>query len=169
MTETQTGALRWTGYVPGAVGKITELHAVYYHENWGLDASFEAQVGKELSEFILEFQEGRDGLWVVSSGGELAGSIVIDGRQSDTRGARLRWLIVAPQFQNLGVGHELLNHAVDFCQKAGHRHIYLWTFEGLDTARVMYEHVGFRLSEEMEAPQWGKALVAQKFELDIEI
>jgi GNAT superfamily N-acetyltransferase len=100
---------------------------------------------------------------------ELAGSIVIDGRQSDTRGARLRWLIVAPQFQNLGVGHELLNHAVDFCQKAGHRHIYLWTFEGLDTARVMYEHVGFRLSEEMEAPQWGKALVAQKFELDIEV
>jgi hypothetical protein len=33
----------------------------------------------------------------------------------------------------------------------------------------MYEHVGFRLSEEMEAPQWGKALVAQKFELDIEV
>ena len=22
------------GYYPGVVGKITELHAVYYHEHW---------------------------------------------------------------------------------------------------------------------------------------
>jgi hypothetical protein len=43
------------GYFPGAVGKITELHAVYYHENWGFDISFETQVGRELSEFLRDF------------------------------------------------------------------------------------------------------------------
>ena len=52
------------GYYPGIVGKITELHAVYYHENWGFDVTFETQVGGELSEFVNQFEENRDGLWV---------------------------------------------------------------------------------------------------------
>ena len=55
-----------SGYYPGAVGKITEIHAVYYHENWGFDVSFETQVGRELSEFVSRFEEERDGLWAVS-------------------------------------------------------------------------------------------------------
>ena len=38
------------GYYPGVVGKITEIHAVFYNENWGFDVSFETQVGSELSE-----------------------------------------------------------------------------------------------------------------------
>ena len=51
------------GYYPGVVGKITEIHAVYYNEHWGFDVSFETQVGRELSEFISNFDEDRDGFW----------------------------------------------------------------------------------------------------------
>ena len=72
------------GYYPGVVGKITELHAVYYHEHWGFDASFETQVGRELSIFVNEFDEERDGLWVATVGGKFAGAVAIDGHNSGT-------------------------------------------------------------------------------------
>jgi hypothetical protein len=50
-------AIKIHGYYPGVVGKITEIHAVYYHEHWGFDVSFETQVGRELSIFVSEFDE----------------------------------------------------------------------------------------------------------------
>ena len=66
-----------SGYYPGVVGKITEIHAVYYHEHWGFDVSFETEVGKELSEFVGQFDTDRDGLWVATKNGEFAGDISI--------------------------------------------------------------------------------------------
>jgi GNAT superfamily N-acetyltransferase len=167
MTHPKITGLQWIEYFPGAIGKITELHAIYYYENWHLDVSFEAQVGKEISEFIAGFQKDKDGLWIVTSGEMLAGCIVIDSSRADTQGARLRWFIVAPEFQGLGIGRALLNRAVAFCGEAGYRRIYLWTFKGLDVARSLYESIGFQLSEEIEAHQWGIELVAQKFELSL--
>ena len=50
--------VQFTGYVPGVVGKITEVHGIYYYENWGLDVSFETEVGRELSEFVDRFRPG---------------------------------------------------------------------------------------------------------------
>ena len=58
MTGAALHGLEITGYFPGVIGRITETHAVYYHENWGFDASFETQVGRELSEFIGELRMG---------------------------------------------------------------------------------------------------------------
>ena len=153
-----------TGYFPGAVGKITELHATYYYEHWRLDLSFETQVGRELSEFINEFQEDRDGFWVATVTEEFAGSVAIDGREAENQGARLRWLIVAPKFQGSGIGGLLLQEALKFCNAAGYKRIYLWTFKGLDVARSLYEHAGFRLCEEHDVNQWGRDLTEQLFE-----
>lgn len=159
--------VKLTGYFPGAIGKITELHATYYHDNWGLDVSFETQVGRELSEFISELQENRDGFWVAEVGGDFAGSVAIDGRQAGKQGARLRWLIVDPRFQGRGVGRELVKEALEFCKKAGYKKVYLWTFKGLDAARFLYERSGFRLREEHDVDQWGKNLTEQRFDLDL--
>ncbi|NNG08385.1 MAG: GNAT family N-acetyltransferase, partial [Desulfobacteraceae bacterium] len=61
MEEPELDGLELTGYYPGAVGKITEIHATYYSEHWGFDVSFETQVGREFSEFIKDFEENRDG------------------------------------------------------------------------------------------------------------
>ena len=155
------------GYYPGVVGKITEIHAVYYHENWGFDASFETQVGQELSEFVSRFDGDRDGLWVATQKGAFAGAIVIDGEQAFADGARLRWFIVVPEFQKCGVGKALISHAVEFCKRKGFPKVYLWTFEGLTKARGLYEAVDFRLCEEHEVAQWGQTIKEQKFELTL--
>ena len=155
------------GYYPGVVGKITELHAVYYHENWGFDVSFETQVGSELSEFVNRFDEDRDGLWIATKKGVFTGAIAIDGDNAFTDGARLRWFIVAPDFQKSGIGKVLILQAVEFCKRKGFPNVYLWTFEGLDAARRLYEAVDFRLCEEHEIDQWGQIIKEQKFELTL--
>jgi GNAT superfamily N-acetyltransferase len=156
-----------TGYFPGAIGKITELHAKYYHDNWGLDVSFETQVGGELSEFISRFEEHKDGFWVATVAGEFAGSIAIDGKQANVQEARLRWLIVEPAFQGRGIGRLLLKESLDFCKNAGYKRIFLWTFKGLDSARLLYERVGFQLREEHDVKQWGRDITEQLFEMNL--
>ena len=152
-----------SGYYPGVVGKITEIHAVYYHENWGFDVSFETEVGKELSEFVGQFDADRDGLWVATKHGEFAGAIAIDGHHAFTEGVRLRWFIVVPEFQKSGIGKKLILRALDFCKDKRYPKVYLWTFEGLHAARHLYEKFGFELSEQREGEQWGTRVTEQKF------
>jgi GNAT superfamily N-acetyltransferase len=153
------------GYYPGVVGQITEIHAVYYSEHWGFDVSFETQVGRELSDFISRFEDDRDGFWVATKDGKFAGAVAIDGQMADTEGARLRWFIVSPELQNVGVGKKLISKAVEFCRKKKFPKVFLWTFEGLDAARRLYEREYFRLSETHEVEQWGQHIKEQKFEL----
>ena len=155
------------GYYPGVVGKITELHAVYYHEIWGFDVSFETQVGGELSEFVRRFDSNSDGLWVAVLNGEFGGAIAVDGIDAFTEGARLRWFIVAPQFQGHGIGKNLIRRAIEFCKQQQFPTVYLWTFQGLEDARRIYEAFDFRLREENKVTQWGQNIIAQKYVLRI--
>ena len=122
-------------------------------------------MGRELSEFVAAFQEGRDGLWVATVGKRFAGSIAIDGRCASAEGARLRWFIVVPPLQGTGLGGDLLARAVEFCKNRNYRRVYLWTFKGLDAARSLYERDGFRLCEEHVVDQWGQTITEQMFEL----
>ena len=75
MTET---AIAYGGYQPGVIGMITHLHAVYYHAHWGFDIRFETQVGRELSEFLRDFAEGRDFFRTARAGDRLAGAVAAD-------------------------------------------------------------------------------------------
>jgi len=158
-------AVQFTGYYPGVLGRITELHAAYYHQHWGFDLSFEIQVAGELSEFMSRFRAERDGLWIAQFDSRFAGAIAIDGDLSDTEGARLRWFIVDPSIHGQGVGRKLIKKAIEFCRNVGHRKVFLWTFKGLDSARRLYELEGFRICERHEVDQWGQRIQEQKFEL----
>jgi len=158
-------SLKIVGYFPGVVGKITSLHAVYYNKHWGLDHSFEAQVGREVSDFIMQFDEKRDRLWNAVSKDELTGCIAIAGEQNHKNEARLRWFIVDPAFQGQGVGRTLIVKAINFCKKAGYERIYLWTFKGLTRAQLIYELNGFRLTNEHDVEQWGRVVKEQRYDL----
>ncbi|HQQ15750.1 MAG TPA: GNAT family N-acetyltransferase, partial [Deltaproteobacteria bacterium] len=61
----------------------------------------------------------------------------------------------------------LLSTAVDFCRSRGYARIHLWTFEGLDAARHLYEKAGFRLVEERIGARWGTEVNEQRFECSL--
>ena len=102
------------GYLPGAIGRIAELHGVYYHDHWGFGLEFEAKVATELSSFVQRYDQTRDGIWTATINGRVEGSIVIDGLDSDHEGAHLRWFIVSDFLREKGVGRQLIQQAVDF-------------------------------------------------------
>ncbi|WP_051362285.1 GNAT family N-acetyltransferase [Solimonas soli] len=152
------------GYVPGALGRIAELHGCYYAWHWQLGAFFEARVARDLGEFMSRYDERRDGLWTAQCGGRIEGSIAIDGLHAE-RAAHLRWFIAGDALRGNGVGHRLLGSALAFCRERGYRAVELWTFAGLDAARRLYEQAGFVLAEEFDGTQWGRALREQRFQL----
>lgn len=156
----------YTTYIPGVIGKITSLHGEYYQTYWQMGINFEAQVATELAEFLTRFDASHDGLWLAMHEKEIVGSAIIDGREAETQGARLRWVIVAPDHHGQGHGHRLMQAAMDFCAAKGFKRIYLTTFAGLDAARHLYEKWGFRLLQETEGNMWGKNTYEQVFEKD---
>lgn len=154
--------------MPGSIGRIAELHAKYYSDNWGFGLFFEAKVAGELSEFLCRYDEGRDRFMTVWTDGRLEGSIAIDGIHAETEGAHLRWFIVSERLRGTGAGGLLMNNAIHFCRKRGYKRIFLWTFEGLDAARHLYEKEGFRLVDQKKGTQWGTEVKEQCFLLRLD-
>jgi GNAT superfamily N-acetyltransferase len=152
------------GYIPGAIGRIAELHGTYYANHWGFGLFFEAKVATELSAFLKAYDPDRDALWVATIDGRVEGGIVIDGTHAADSGAHLRWFILSDTLRGKGMGRQLINRAVDFCMEKAYRRIYLWTFEGLDVARHLYESVGFNLTRQQKGAGWGIKVNEQMFE-----
>lgn len=155
------------GYLPGAIGKIVELHGTYYHRNWGFGLFFESKVANDMTEFFSRFDESRDGFWAVGKQDRIKGGIAIDGIKAMTEGAHLRWFILSPEVQGRGFGNRLMEEAVSFCKKKNYQQIYLWTFEGLQPARHLYEKFGFKLVFQHEGTHWGTKVMEQKFQLNL--
>jgi GNAT superfamily N-acetyltransferase len=155
------------GYGAGSIGRVAELHGTHYQQHWGFGVFFEAKVATELAAFLCRYDQRRDGFWTASVGGRIEGSITIDGSHADAEGAHLRWFIVSDVLRGRGVGNQLMETAIDFCRGCGYRRVYLWTFEGLNAARHLYEKNGFRLVEQKPGTQWGKEVNEQRFELEL--
>ena len=154
-----------SGYLPGSIGRIVELHSTYYSDHWKFGLYFEAKVATELSEFLQRYDKSSDGIWLATVNGRVEGSIVIDGIQAETEGAHLRWFIMSETLRGKGVGGKLINRAIDFCKSKGYKKTYLWTFEGLDASRHLYEGVGFKLTKQQSGVCWGTEVVEQYFAL----
>ena len=153
----------YPGYLPGAIGRIAQLHASFYAEHSGFGVAFEAKVASELAEFCAQMDSTRDGMWLAVASGEILGSIVIDGANADDKGAHLRWFIVSDKLRGSGAGKQLLSAAMDFCRSKSYRKVYLWTFDQLHAARHLYEKHGFKLAKEQLGHQWGKEVNEQLF------
>ena len=155
-----------SGYVPGAIGRITELQSTYYANHWGLGLYFEAKAATEMAEFFSRYQPDRDGAWLASVNKTIVGGIFIDGSNASGKGARLRWFILDPAYQGHGLGHRLMKQAIAFCDRQGFKRVYLTTFSGLDTARHLYEAYGFTLCSETDGTHLTgtSSLVEQVFE-----
>lgn len=153
------------GYRPGALADIVGLHARYYSKHWNFGLPFETKVGMELAEFVARHDAKRD-LFLAAYGEDGAvASVIVDISGGGPRGAHLRWFIVSEEMQGKGLGAELLDRALSFCDERGHERIWLTTFAGLDAARSLYERHGFSLAGEADdSDQWSGGVKEQIFE-----
>jgi GNAT superfamily N-acetyltransferase len=103
-------------------------------------------------------------MWLATVDGRVEGGIAIDGGHAAEKGAHLRWFILSDALRGKGTGRQLINRAVDFCVEKAYQRIFLWTFEGLDVARHLYESVGFSLACQQKGAGWGTEVNEQLFE-----
>lgn len=152
------------GYRPGVIASVAGLHASYYSTNFGFGAAFERKVATEMSEFMSRIESPSNATFSTYLGDALLGSVSLDGEDLEEGVSHLRWFIVSPDAQGMGIGNQLIEKATSYVDAANFERTRLWTFKGLDAARHLYEKNGFELVHETPGRQWGTEVIEQEFE-----
>jgi len=150
----------------GDASYVTFLHGSLYSQEYGLDSTFEVEVGRGITEFVSRFDPQRDAFWVAETDGHVVGAIVIVHRARES--AQLRWFILHPAYRGLGLGRELMTYAVEFCRDRGYKKVFLWTFDELHAATHLYRSFGFERTKRKTHLRWGRKLTEERYELDLQ-
>lgn len=152
-----------SGYQAGMIGRITEMHGVYYAREHGFGHFFEAKVAAGLADFSARLDKPYNQIWLAIANDRIVGSVAIDGEDLGSNEAHLRWFILDDGCRGSGLGRKLVAEAMRFCDKQKFSSVQLWTFNKLFAARRLYESFGFELSNEWEGDQWGSTITEQQF------
>lgn len=151
-----------SGYRPGLIARITEMHALFYARESGFGQRFESVVASGLAGFCGRLDHPRNQIWTATHGNDIVGSVAIDGQDMGSDIAHLRWFIVDDSVRGGGVGRRLLSAALAFADEQSFIATHLWTFSGLTAARHLYDASGFVCEEERPGTQWGNQVLEQR-------
>ncbi len=150
---------------PGDTGRLIQLHGLLYGMEYGFDYTFEAYVAGPLAAFIPSISS-RERLWLVDRENLLLGSLAVV--KYDEREAQLRWFLLHPLLRGRGLGKRLASEAVVFSREKGYQSLFLWTVRGLEAAAHIYRSLGFVCTEAKENRIWGRTLVEERYQLNLE-
>ncbi|NYV74621.1 GNAT family N-acetyltransferase [Streptomyces sp. UH6] len=151
---------------PGDLGWMLMAHGELYARQFGWNSAFETLVATIVAEYAANHSPAVDAAWIAEVDGERAGCVMLVA--DDRPGvAKLRVLLVTPAARGLGMGTRLVEEALRFAREAGHRRVTLWTTDNLVSARRIYQHFGFVLTEEQPHRGFGHDLVGQTWTLDL--
>ena len=150
---------------PGDMGWVTYRHGAIYAEEYGWDATFEALVAQIVSDFIKNYNPARERCWIAEMDGEIVGSVFVVQASQDT--AKLRLLLLEAKARGLGLGKRLVEECIRFARRSGYNKLTLWTNSVLVAARHIYQKTGFKIVAQEEHHSFGKDLVSETWELDL--
>lgn len=138
---------------------LIEKQRQFYAEAHGWDDTFLAYLQETFDAKIEK-------IWIAESGGKFAGSVGLV--KHDEKTVQLRWFLVDADFRGRGLGTQLLEHLVAYCQDMKFDQIFLWTVSTMAEARPLYKKFGFRISEvKQEASLWGQRLTEERWDLEL--
>jgi DNA-binding MarR family transcriptional regulator/N-acetylglutamate synthase-like GNAT family acetyltransferase len=149
----------------GDYGWAIERHGVIYQTEFGWGPRFQGLVAELFGKFASHHDPKRERCWIAELNGERVGCVFVVERGAEV--AQLRCLLVEPKARGHGVGRALVDACVQFARDAGYRRMMLWTNQGLDSARKIYEAVGFELVEQQSHEDFGVPLVGQNWEMTL--
>lgn len=153
-------------FIPEDIPLVVQMHLDVHCTEHGFDASFRSYVEDAMMEFLTKHDPERENLWIVEEDGITRGSIAIVQASEDV--AQLRWFILGEELRGKGIGKTLLESAIEYCKEKNYKSIFLWTVDFLDAARHLYEDYGFTITEKATHQAWGKFLVEERWDIDLD-
>jgi GNAT superfamily N-acetyltransferase len=151
---------------PGDLGWVVMSHGEIYHRQFGWNTDFEALVATIVADYANGHDGSREAAWIAEVDGARAGCVLLVA--GDAPGtAKLRVLLVTPAARGHGIGTRLVEACLAFARRAGYRRVVLWTVDGLNAARRIYQAAGFVLIEEEPQHSFGHDLRGQTWALTL--
>jgi len=159
------------GYVlrppkPGDIMLAVSRQARVYCGEYGWNDEFEVMAAEIAMQFAKNFDPKWERCWIAERGGEVVGSIFLVKQSEEV--AKLRMLYVDAAARGLGLGKRLVEECIAQARAFGYKRMTLWTNDILSAARHIYKAQGFKLVKEERHHMFGKDLVGQTWELNLE-
>jgi GNAT superfamily N-acetyltransferase len=149
----------------GDHGWVLERHAHLYPPDSGWGRPFVALVAGVIAEFLEKHDPEREAAWVAELDGRRVGAVYCV-RNSDEV-AQLRLLFVDSEARGHGAGTKLVQRCLDFARDRGYERMVLWTNSSLESARRIYDALGFVQTREEPHPVFPEGTIGQELWLDL--
>jgi GNAT superfamily N-acetyltransferase len=105
----------------------------------------------DLFAFDRHYTAPRAAFFVARLDGVVVGSVGVD--RLDGGMAELHRLYLDAGLRGRGLGRALVDVVLDWCRRAGIRHLVLWSDTRFDRAHALYERMGFTRTGERTLPE----------------
>lgn len=132
--------------LPGSAEEWTHVRLLMheYAQGLGVDLCFQ-DFDRELAQLPGAYSAPRGTLRLARVNGNAAGCCAL--RPIDTvdyaNACEMKRLYVRPQFRGLGLGRRLAEEVMEAARLAGYTSVLLDTLDTMETARAMYQDLGF--------------------------
>ncbi|MDO8250017.1 MAG: GNAT family N-acetyltransferase [Rhodoferax sp.] len=133
-------------FTPSSPEEFNTLRSIFreYADGLQVDLCFQG-FEAELAELPGEYSEPRGALLMAQIDDKLAGCCAL--RPLDTvdypNACEMKRLYVRPAFRRSGVGRQLVEAILDCARQAGYDCVLLDTLDEMETARALYQDLGF--------------------------
>ena len=153
-----------TSLRPGDIGQVIWMHGDIYAREYGYGIEFERYVAEGLIEFIKQFDDSKEAIWICEHEHSIVGFLLLMNRGT---AAQLRYFLLKKEYRGIGLGGKLMKLFMQSLRDKGYSQSYLWTTSELFAAAALYRKYGFVLTEEKASTAFGKAVIEQRYECSI--
>ncbi|WP_306046066.1 GNAT family N-acetyltransferase [Nioella sp. MMSF_3534] len=130
-------------FVPSDRDWLIDRHRVLYGAEFGFTPDFGNSIAEKLDAFLAREDPAKH-LWIAEADGQRIGSIAISDRNGT---GFLNFVLLEPSARGQGLGHHLMQTALDHARSKGFTQATLETYSCLTAARALYRAHGFTISE----------------------
>lgn len=147
------------------INYVISRHIILYKQEYGLSSAFGDYVKNGVNQFAQHYNKDKECMLIPEMNGQPVGSIVIVKADNET--AQLRYFLLEAEVRGRGLGHRLIDMALNFCLEKGYKHVFLETISSLEAARHLYAGKGFTLTKTRKNYSWGNVVLEERWDLNL--